>query len=181
LTSGNRGDYPNNQHVDAKNLLTIGITPNGTIGKNMKKITIEGNYTRPNAVFYDTYVKIGRQKYDYDDITDVRSVSAPARLVNGLVQLSLRNGEVLHVTYFLRDVERMREAMQLLMPYVRRNRESEAGSAFLESDLFEKHGRQESKDFSIADEIVKLTHLRDNGDISQEEYDLLKARLIKKA
>ena len=41
--------------------------------------------------------------------------------------------------------------------------------------------RQESKDFSIADEIVKLTHLRDNGDISQEEYDLLKARLIKKA
>ena len=149
--------------------------------KNMKKITIEGTYTTPNAVFYDTYVKIGRQKYAYEDITDVRSVSAPARLVNGLVQLSLRDGEVLHVTYFLRDVDRMREAMQLIMPYVRKNRESAAASAFLESDLFDRHDRQEKKDLSIADEILKLSRLRDQGDITQEEYDLLKARLIEKA
>lgn len=147
----------------------------------MKKITIEGTYTTPNAVFYDTYVKIGRQKYNYDDITDVRSVSAPARLVNGLVQLSLRSGEVLHVTYFLRDVERMREAMQIVMPYVRRNKASDAGSAFLESDLFDNPDRQDRRETSIADELLKLASLRDKGDISQEEYDLLKARLIKKA
>lgn len=147
----------------------------------MKKITIEGTYTTPNAVFYDTYVKIGRQKYDYNDITDVRSVSAPARLVNGLVQLSLRDGGVLHVTYFLRDVENMRRAMQLIMPYVRKNKESEAASAFLESDLFEKQTPDGKKELSIADEILKLSRLRDQGDISQEEYDLLKARLIEKA
>lgn len=147
----------------------------------MNKITIEGTYTTPNAVFYDTYVKIGRQKYDYNDITDVRSVSAPARLVNGLVQLSLRDGDVLHVTYFLRDVEKMRRAMQLIMPYVRKNRDSEAGSAFLESDLFEKQSPDEKKGHSIADEILKLSRLRDQGDITREEYDLLKARLIEKA
>lgn len=147
----------------------------------MNKITIEGTYTTPNAVFYDTYVKIGRQKYDYNDITDVRSVSAPARLVNGLVQLSLRDGDVLHVTYFLRDVEKMRRAMQLIMPYVRKNRDSEAGSAFLKSDLFEKQSPDEKKGHSIADEILKLSRLRDQGDITREEYDLLKARLIEKA
>jgi hypothetical protein len=33
----------------------------------------------------------------------------------------------------------------------------------------------------MAGGIGKLTHLRDNGDIAQEEYDLLKARLTKKA
>lgn len=147
----------------------------------MKKITIEGTYTRPNAVFYDTYVKIGRQKYDYTDITDVRSVSSPARLVNGLVQLSLRDGSVLHVTYFLRDVENMRRAMQLIMPYVRKNRDSQAVSAFLESDLFEKQSPDEKKELSIADEILKLSRLRDRGDISEEEFNLLKARLIEKA
>ena len=75
----------------------------------MKKITIEGTYTTPNAVFHDTFVKIGRSKYPYEEITDVRSVSAPAKLVNGLVQLSLRSGEVLHVTYFLKDTEKMRQ------------------------------------------------------------------------
>jgi len=147
----------------------------------MKKITIEGTYTTPNAVFYDTYVKIGRQQYAYEDITDVRSVSAPARLVNGLVQLSLRDGEVLHVTYFLRDVERMRQAMQLIMPYVRKNREAAASSAFLESDLFGSRAPEEKKEGSIADEILKLSRLRDQGDITKEEYDLLKARLIEKA
>ena len=75
----------------------------------------------------------------------------------------------------------MREAMQLIMPYVRKNRESAAASAFLESDLFDKHDQQEKKDLSIADEILKLSRLRDQGDITQEEYDLLKARLIEKA
>ncbi len=147
----------------------------------MKKIIIEGTYTTPNAVFYDTHVKIGRQKYNYDDITDIRSVSAPARLVNGLVQLSLRDGEVLHVTYFLRDVERMREAMQIVMPFVRKNKESDAGSAFLESDLFGKHDKEQKKEVSIADELLKLSRLRDQGDITKEEYDLLKARLIEKS
>ena len=145
----------------------------------MKKITIEGTYTTPNAVFYDSYVKIGRQKYDYEDITDVRSVSAPARLVNGLVQLSLRDGDVLHVTYFLRDVERMRQAMQLIMPYVRKNKEHSASSAFVKTDIFGDHSPAESSSsVSIADEIRKLAELRDKGDLSQEEFDLLKKKLI---
>lgn len=147
----------------------------------MKKITIEGTYTTPNAVFQDTSVKIGRKKYAYEDITDVRSVSAPARLVNGLVQLSMRDGEVLHVTYFLKDTEKMRQAMQLVMPYVRKNKASDAESAFLESDIFGGPETPEPLNTSIADEILKLSRLRDRGDISQEEYDLLKARLIEKA
>jgi hypothetical protein len=147
----------------------------------MKKITIEGTYTTPNAVFQDTFVKIGRKKYAYEDITDVRSVSAPARLVNGLVQLSMRDGEVLHVTYFLKDTEKMRQAMQLIMPYVRKNKASDAESAFLESDVFGGPNTPEPVKTSVADEILKLAHLRDKGDISQEEYDLLKARLIEKA
>ena len=147
----------------------------------MKKITIEGTYTTPNAVFQDTSVKIGRKKYAYEDITDVRSVSAPARLVNGLVQLSMRDGEVLHVTYFLKDVEKMRQAMQLIMPYIRKNKESDAESAFLDGDVFGGHETPEPVQTSIADEILKLSRLRDRGDISQEEYDLLKARLIEKA
>lgn len=147
----------------------------------MKKITIEGTYTTPNAVFQDTSVKIGRKKYAYEDITDVRSVSAPARLVNGLVQLSMRDGEVLHVTYFLKDTEKMRQAMQLIMPYVRKNKASDAESAFLESDVFGGHEAPEPVQNSIADEILKLSRLRDKGDISHEEYDLLKARLIEKA
>ena len=95
----------------------------------MKKITIEGTYTTPNAVFHDTFVKIGRSKYPYEEITDVRSVSAPAKLVNGLVQLSLRSGEVLHVTYFLKDTEKMRQALQIVMPYVRKNKEKVTFSA----------------------------------------------------
>ena len=152
-----------------------------TTGKNMKKITIEGTYTTPNAVFQDTSVKIGRKKYAYEDITDVRSVSAPARRVNGLVQLSMRDGEVLHVTCFLKDTEKMRQAMQLIMPYVRKNKASDAESAFLESDVFGGHEAPEPVQNSIADEILKLSRLRDKGDISQEEYDLLKARLIEKA
>jgi hypothetical protein len=147
----------------------------------MKKITIEGTYTTPNAVFQDSCVKIGRKKYAYEDITDVRSVSAPARLVNGLVQLSMRDGEVLHVTYFLKDTEKMRQAMQLIMPYVRKNKASDAESAFLDSDVFGGHDSPEPASNSIADEILKLSRLRDRGDISQEEYDLLKARLIEKA
>ncbi len=136
----------------------------------MKKITIEGTYTTPNAVFHDTFVKIGRSKYPYEEITDVRSVSAPAKLVNGLVQLSLRSGEVLHVTYFLKDTEKMRQALQIVMPYVRKNKEAHADSAFLESDLF-----------GSRDSLVKLAQLRDKGDISQDEYELLKARLIDQA
>lgn len=147
----------------------------------MKKITIEGTYTTPNAVFRDSSVKIGRKTYAYEDITDVRSVSAPARLVNGLVQLSMRSGEVLHVTYFLRDTEKMRQAMQLIMPYIRKNKASDAESAFLESDLFGDHKSPEAAMPGIADEILKLSHLRDRGDISQEEYDLLKARLIERS
>lgn len=148
----------------------------------MKKITIEGTYTTPNAVFQDTFVKIGRNKYPYEDITDVRSVSAPARLVNGLVQLSLRNGEVLHVTYFLKDTEKMRQALQIVMPYVRKNKQEHADTAFLESDLFGEHGKPSQKEgYSVADELLKLARLRDNGDLSQEEYELLKARLIEKS
>jgi hypothetical protein len=148
----------------------------------MKKITIEGTYTTPNAVFHDTFVKIGRSKYPYEEITDVRSVSAPAKLVNGLVQLSLRSGEVLHVTYFLKDTEKMRHALQIVMPYVRKNKEAHADSAFLESDLFgSRDSKDKSRDFSIADELVKLAQLRDKGDISQDEYELLTARLIDQA
>ena len=147
----------------------------------MKKITIEGTYTTPNAVFQDTFVKIGRSKYQYEDITDVRSVSSPARLVNGLVQLSLKNGEVLHVTYFLKDTEKMRQAMQMVMPYVRKNKETHEASAFLESDLFGTRDRKDQKEgLSVADELLKLASLRDRGDISQEEYDLLKSSLIEK-
>ena len=146
------------------------------------KITIEGTYTTPNAVFQDTFVKIGRKIYPYEDITDVRSVSAPAKLVNGLVQLSMRDGEVLHVTYFLRDTKKMRQALQVVMPYVRKNKASSAESAFLESDLFGSRGKQDKKeDFSIADELIKLSRLRDSGDLSQEEFELLKARLIEKS
>jgi hypothetical protein len=147
----------------------------------MRKITIEGTYTTPNTVFQDTFVKIGRNKYLYEDITDVRSVSAPARLVNGLVQLSLKNGDVLHVTYFLKDTEKMRQAMQIVMPYVRKNKETNEPSAFLEGDLFGTHEKKEQKEsLSIADELLKLSGLRDRGDISQEEYDLLKSSLIEK-
>jgi hypothetical protein len=147
----------------------------------MKKITIEGTYTTPNAVFQDTFVKIGRSKYQYEDITDVRSVSSPARLVNGLVQLSLKNGEVLHVTYFLKDTEKMRQAMQMVMPYVRKNKETHEASAFLESDLFGTRDQKDQKEgLSVADELLKLASLRDRGDISQEEYDLLKSSLIEK-
>ena len=147
----------------------------------MKKITIEGTYTTPNAVFQDTFVKIGRSKYQYEDITDVRSVSSPARLVNGLVQLSLKNGEVLHVTYFLKDTEKMRQAMQMVMPYVHKNKETHEASAFLESDLFGTRDQKDQKEgLSVADELLKLASLRDRGDISQEEYDLLKSSLIEK-
>ena len=52
--------------------------------------------------------------------------------MNGLVQLSMRDGEVLHVTYFLKDVEKMRQAMQLIMPYIRKNKESAAVSLLTE-------------------------------------------------
>ena len=143
------------------------------------KIVIEGTYTTPNAVFLDNCLRIGRRTYSYEDITDVRSVSAPARLVNGLVQLSLRNGEVLHVTYFLRDTEKMRRAMQTLMPYVRKNKEHSASSAFVKTDIFGDHSPAESSSsVSIADEIRKLAELRDKGDLSQEEFDLLKKKLI---
>ena len=144
------------------------------------KITIEGTYTTPNAVFLDDCVKIGRNKYPYEEFTDVRSVSAPARLVNGLVQFSLRNGEVLHVTYFLKDTEKMRRALQLVMPYVRKNKAEHASSAFLESDLFENKAAAGtgSGRVSIADELLKLSRLRDKGDLSPEEFALLKQRLI---
>ena len=103
------------------------------------KIVIEGTYTTPNAVFLDDCVRIGRKQYAYEDITDVRSVSAPARLVNGLVQLSTRSGEVLNVTYFLRDTKKMRQAMQTVMPYVRKNKEQQASTAFVETDIFGDH------------------------------------------
>ena len=143
------------------------------------KIVIEGTYTTPNAVFLDNCLRIGRKTYSYEDITDVRSVSAPARLVNGLVQLSTRDGEVLHVTYFLRDTEKMRKAMQTLMPYVRKNREQSVSSAFVETDIFGDHSPAESSHtVSIADEIRKLAELRDKGDLSQEEFELLKKKLI---
>lgn len=144
------------------------------------KITIEGTYTTPNAVFFDDYVKIGRNKYPYREFTDVRSVSAPARLVNGLVQFSLRNGEVLHVTYFLKDTDKMRRALQTVMPYVRKNKAEHASSAFLESDLFENNtaAGAGTGHISIADELLKLSRLRDKGDLSPEEFDLLKQRLI---
>ena len=147
-------------------------------GINMK-IVIEGTYTTPNAVFMDSCLRIGRKTYSYEDITDVRSVSAPARLVNGLVQLSTRDGEVLHVTYFLRDTEKMRRAMQTLMPYVKKNKEQRASSAFVETDIFGDHSSPgNSHAVSIADEIRKLAELRDKGDLSQEEFDLLKKKLI---
>ena len=144
------------------------------------KIVIEGTYTTPNAVFLDNCVRIGRRKqYAYEDITDVRSVSAPARLVNGLVQLSTRSGEVLNVTYFLRDTKKMREAMQAVMPYVRKNKEQQASTAFVETDIFGDHSTSGTgSSVSIADEIRKLAELRDKGDLSQEEFDLLKKKLI---
>ena len=143
------------------------------------KIVIEGTYTTPNAVFLDNCLRIGRRTYSYEDITDVRSVSAPARLVNGLVQLSTRDGEVLHVTYFLRDTEKMRRAMQILMPFVRKNKEHSASSAFVKTDIVGDHSPAgSSSSVSIADEIRKLAELRDKGDLSQEEFDLLKKKLI---
>ena len=146
----------------------------------MKKIVIEGTYTTPNAVFFEDHLKIGRHTYAYEEITDVRSVSAPARLVNGLVQLSLRGGEVLHVTYFLKDTEKMRQAMKLVMPYVHKNKEGDAPSAFLESDVFGEHGESRTMNSqSIADELMKLSSLKDKGDLSQEEFEMLKQRLLK--
>ena len=75
-----------------------------------------------------------------------------------------------------------RQALQIVMPYVRKNKEAHADSAFLESDLFgSRDSKDKSRDFSIADELVKLAQLRDKGDISQDEYELLKARLIDQA
>ena len=42
----------------------------------MKKITIEGTYTTPNAVFYDSYVKIGTGKYaQYFWYKDIRQTA----------------------------------------------------------------------------------------------------------
>ncbi|MDO5476478.1 MAG: SHOCT domain-containing protein [Eubacteriales bacterium] len=142
------------------------------------KIVIEGTYTTPNAIFLDDHIKIGREHYSYTDITDVRSVSAPARLVNGLVQFSLRSGQVLHVTYFLKDTEKMRRALKIVMPYVRKNKAEHASSAFLESDLFDKGDETGEGMHSIADELIKLSRLRDRGDLSDEEFELLKKRLI---
>ena len=146
------------------------------------KIVIEGTYTTPNAVFLDDCVRIGRKQYAYEDITDVRSVSAPARLVNGLVQLSTRSGEVLNVTYFLRDTKKMRQAMQTVMPYVRKNKEQQASTAFVETDIFGDHSISATgtgSRVSVADELIKLTRLRDKGELSREEFELLKNKLIK--
>ncbi len=143
------------------------------------KIVIEGTYTTPNAVFLDDCVRIGRKQYAYTDITDIRSVSAPARLVNGLVQMSMRGGEVLNITYFLRDTEKMRQAMQTVMPYVRKNRQQSTPSAFVETDIFGDHSPVGTADrVSVADELMKLSRLRDKGDLSQEEFELLKKKLI---
>lgn len=143
------------------------------------KIVIEGTYTTPNAVFLDDCVRIGRKQYAYEDITDVRSVSAPARLVNGLVQLSTRSGEVLNVTYFLRDTKKMRQAMQTVMPYVRKNKEQQASTAFVETDIFGDHSTSGTGSrVSVADELIKLTRLRDKGELSREEFELLKNKLI---
>lgn len=143
------------------------------------KIVIEGTYTTPNAVFLDDCVRIGRNKYAYEDITDVRSVSAPARLVNGLVQLCTRSGEVLNVTYFLRDTKKMRQAMQTVMPYVRKNKEQQASTAFVETDIFGDHSAPDNGSrVSVADELIKLTRLRDKGELSREEFELLKKKLI---
>ena len=144
------------------------------------KLVIEGNYTSPNAIFLDDCVRIGRNRYPYTEITDVRSVSAPARLVNGLVQFSLRSGEVLHVTYFLKDTEKMRKALQTVMPYVRKNSAEHASSAFLESDLFD-HGAEishKNETASVADELIKLSRLHESGSLTDEEFALLKHRII---
>ena len=73
----------------------------------------------------------------------------------------------------------MRRAMQTLMPYVRKNKEHSASSAFVKTDIFGDHSPAESSSsVSIADEIRKLAELRDKGDLSQEEFDLLKKKLI---
>ena len=144
------------------------------------KLVIEGNYTSPNAIFLDDCVRIGRNSYPYSEITDVRSVSAPARLVNGLVQFSLSSGEVLHVTYFLKDMKKMRQALQTVMPYVCKNKAEHASSAFLESDLFdhERDGSHKSGTVSIADELMKLSRLHEEGSLTDEEFTLLKRRIL---
>lgn len=147
------------------------------------KLVIEGNYTSPNAIFLDDRVRLGRNSYPYSEITDVRSVSAPARLVNGLVQFSLRSGEVLHVTYFLKDTEKMRKALQAVMPYVRKNKAEHASSAFLESDLFDRGADHSGKEgaVSVVDELTRLSRLHDSGSLTDEEFTLLKRRIIEDA